>query len=372
MLLLRSTALLLLSATTAATTTHAAVTVCPKAGSLEAGLPYHADSTCDRATYNAYKCSLNRHLKYAAFKAQGGIVNVPSEKTVKCPAAGARVELQEEQSQTGMDTVWFVENQASTPIVVAYVNQQGLEVSVKNPKISPAVADPQAHVAPGAWMAVYATEGHQFVARQVLKSGAAGNVLLQHRAGLIPVGAHADGLQCPLDDVEPVVNATRAPQFARTPPAALRPCHTMDVGFRNVAPCPLHGYYVSGEGEGCRESFKFHLGVQQTELEDYMWQWQSATKYEGTFVGHTFHFRLASDPTVLVDTVTLAPVVVTDCPTDKVAVPVGSHSDAVADSVQRGDRINDNSNNATMFDYVPQLNATPGAFLAMDGSLHSI
>lgn len=316
--------------TTTATTTPAAVTVCPKAGSVEIGQKYHSDSQCDRAAYTAFKDSLGRHETYRKFKAMGGVATVPNIKTVTCPAAGERVTMKEPSSASydvGMDTVWFVENQASTPVVVSYLTAEGVEVSALNPHIVPAVRDPQAILASGSWMAVQAFEGHEFVVRQVLMlpggAAVAGNVLLQHRVGLYPVGAHA-ALACPtdaLEDKEPLVvnesdgTATTAPQFQRTAPPALRPCHTMDVGFRNAAGCPLHGYHVSGGGDACAERFKLHLGVQQgSNVPDYMNDWVSQTKYEGTFVGHTFHFRLASNPAVLVDTVTLSPVIVTDCP----------------------------------------------------------
>lgn len=317
-----------------AATSTAAVTVCPKANAIQAGSRYHADSQCDRTAYNHYKTSLGRHLTHQKFKKQGGIRSVPNQKTVTCPAAGARVsmggETHETNGQSGMDTVWFVENQASTPVVVAYVSTSsgggGVEVSARNPEIAPAAKDPNAILLPGRWMAVYAYEGHEFVVRELLTSGVAGNVLLQYRAGLIPIGLHAQHNQykCPETDLEPKVNETHtAPAFARTTPQVHRPCHTMDVGFRNLANCPLHGYYVrSGPNEqqqqnnattSCTEHFKLHLGVQDV-VPDYLNDWTSQTKYEGTFIGHTFHFRLAANPTVLVDTVTLSPVVVTDCP----------------------------------------------------------
>jgi hypothetical protein len=191
-------------------------------------------------------------------------------------------------------------------------------------------------------MAVYAFEGHQFITREILKTGLAGNVLLQHRAGLIPVGTYADGIDCPTNDVEPLVENTNvlAPEFQRTPSAVHRPCNTMDIGFRNEAPCPLHVYYVSGEGESCAEAFKFHLGVESV-VPDFHWDWTSQTKYEGSFIGHTFHFRLASNPTILVDTVTLSPVVVTDCPTSGVAVPVSAQGETVSINIGGAEGLRD-------------------------------
>jgi hypothetical protein len=300
---------------------HGAVTVCPKKGSIAEGLQYHDDTKCDRAAYNLHKANVGRYARYQSYKGIGGVSTIPNQKTVTCPAEGARVNMKDAHTpNVGLDTVWFIQNHASTPVVVSYVNDNGMEVSARNPKISPSTSDPTAILKPSEWMAVYAFEGHEFVIREVLKSGIAGNVLLQHRTGLIPVGmnfmAH-NNVSCPVNDIEPVVEdngvITTAPIFKRTPTTKSRPCHTMDIGFRNVASCPLHAYYVNGEGNECTERFKFHLGV-ESQTSDFMKDWVSQTKFEGTFVGHTFHFRLASNPTILVDAITLQPVIVTDCP----------------------------------------------------------
>jgi hypothetical protein len=48
--------------------------------------------------------------------------------------------------------------------------------------------------------------------------------------------------------------------------------------------------------------------------QDFMWQWDSGTKFEGSFVGHSFAFRSAANPSLLVDKVTLQPTRVVDCP----------------------------------------------------------
>lgn len=330
---------------------HAAVTVCPKAGSIHEGLKYHSDKQCDRASYESFKCSLGRPLTYQRYKELGGIDSVPSHKTVKCPAGGAALDLRDEMyPDTGFDTVWFVENASSGPIVVSFVDENGMEKSAKNPKIVPAVSDPEAIIQPGAWMAVYAFEGHQFTAREVLKSGVAGSVLLQHRVGLIPIGTQVDNLECPVEDIEPMVEDIRAPEFQRVAPELHRPCNTMDVGFRNHANCPLHVYYVSGEGESCTEAFRFHLGV-ESKTPDFMWDWKSKTKFEGSFIGHTFHFRLASNPAILVDTVTLSPVVVTDCPRDGVAVPISVHGEALPASIGYHIGSGASSNTTNLYDF---------------------
>lgn len=113
---------------------NAAVTVCPKKGSISEGLKYHSDALCDRSEYNRFKAGLGRPYKYESFKAQGGVKTVPSEKTVKCPAAGAALDLRElHQPDSGLDTVFFMENASTGPIVVSFVDEHGMEVSLKVP-----------------------------------------------------------------------------------------------------------------------------------------------------------------------------------------------------------------------------------------------
>jgi hypothetical protein len=125
-ILLATTAIVLLAATAA----QAAVTVCPKEGSIREGLRYHHDGLCDRAEYNHFKNALGRPYRYADFKARGGVKTVPSEKKVKCPAGGAALDLREaHQPESGLDTVFFVENASSGPIVVSFVDEFGMEVS---------------------------------------------------------------------------------------------------------------------------------------------------------------------------------------------------------------------------------------------------
>ena len=114
-------------------------------------------------------------------------------------------------------------------------------------------------------------EGDVFHVRELNEDGTTGMVLLQHRAGLIPVGNKARHLMtCPTnDDREPVktvnktvnidsksMEATRAAETIQQPlvdpvtgrnvridgyarnlakPNKLKRCNTMDVGFRNMA-----------------------------------------------------------------------------------------------------------------------------------------
>merc|ERR1711865_899464 len=70
-------------------------------------------------------------------------------------------------------------------------------------------------------------------------------------------------------------------------------------------------------GFTCAEQYKFHLGTLPT-TQDFMWDWNSSTKYEGSFIGHTFIARLANDPThTVIDTYTVAPTKIIECPNKK-------------------------------------------------------
>jgi hypothetical protein len=110
---------------------HAAVTVCPKANSIQKGLRYHHDGLCDRAEYGRFKNALGRPERYGSFRAQGGVSTVPSERTVKCPANGVKLDLSDpHRPATGLDTVFFFENASSGAIVISYVDEMGMEVSV--------------------------------------------------------------------------------------------------------------------------------------------------------------------------------------------------------------------------------------------------
>jgi hypothetical protein len=57
------------------------------------------------------------------------------------------------------------------------------------------------------------------------------------------------------------------PAFQRTKTHPVRPCNTIDVGFRNQVGCPIHVYWanrlseVPDEGFSCGEKFRFHLGT---------------------------------------------------------------------------------------------------------------
>ena len=318
-----------------------ALSTCPDPDTIQLGQRFHLDNTCNRAGFNAQKAA-QRGARLSQLLASGGsVAHVPNQKTSYCPLNPEQFTVQPVSSNqedsapitgTGLDTVWLVENTASTPVVIAYTNRQGVEVSAMDPTISPPELDPNAILQPGQWMSVLTMEGHVFTAKELLADGTTGRVMLQHRAGLIPIGERMRGeiMDCPLLDQQPMHNNQPDPGFERTPTQVFRPCNTLDVGFRNMAGCPVNGFYVTPgtENVACEESFKFHLGIEEN-VDHFMKDWTSSTKYEGTFVGHTYHFRLAHDPSVLVQSVTLSPTQVMDCPEEKEAVAIGVGGEAV-------------------------------------------
>lgn len=326
---------------------------------------YHQDNACDRAAQNGFKDALNRHGIQTRLQAEG-TGTVPSEQTTFCPQTVAP--LTNSKASSGFDTVWLVENTASTPIVVAFMLEQPdgtyKEVSAFDIKISPPNHDPKAILQPDQWKSLQTYEGHVFHTREILKDGSMGQVLMQHRVGLIPVtNKYGHELECdPNDpDPEPIVEVEpgivdRDPNFAREAPRTMRPCNVLDIGFRNQVGCPLNAYYsgmyqlkgavkprgnnlplgpdavVHEEGhtpKTCHEVFKFHLGLKE-HTNNFMFDWESTTKYEGTYVGHNFVFRLAKDERIVVDSIALQPTKVIDCPGLKNQVTVGSINEAQA------------------------------------------
>ena len=65
-----------------------------------------------------------------------------------------------------------------------------------------------------------------------------------------------------------------------------------------------------------------------------MFNWDSITKYEGAYMGHTFVARLASNHDIIVDSYTLEPTKIIDCPkAKKQAVAASSQSRSEAEVV---------------------------------------
>jgi hypothetical protein len=340
----------------------AAAAACPPVKDI-VNKGYHADEgTCNREYFNEYKEHVRRDRMYQSLRKEGGAVRVPNVKTVTCPANGEAVNMIQKGSRQGYDTTWFVENTASVAVVLCWINPTtGKEFSAVDSSIAPPVNDPRAILKPGEWKAVWTYEGHVFYARELdPETGQAGRIVLQHRTGLYPVGEGVTGLSCPEPDVEPIEAETGilASAFQRSVPPGkhLRRCNQIDIGFRNAANCPLHAYYIpdhhalSGDANQCPvEKFKLHLGLEGA-TPDFHWDWASNTKFEGSAIGHSFAFRLASNPSVLVETVTLEPTKVIDCPARSEESVVQITADSILLPVRFG-RHNGLNATETLLDY---------------------
>eukprot|EP00980_Cylindrotheca_fusiformis_P028287 scaffold22589_cov138-Cylindrotheca_fusiformis.AAC.50 len=315
---------------------------------------YHREEVCLNGL-KPTRPSLGSHDRneiYESLKASGlGATLVPNQQTVVCPMEVQR--LENPTAVRGLDTTWIVENTATTPVVISWL-EDGIEKSPFKPDTKP-MEDPLAIVQPGDWISVPTYESFVYHVREIEDDGNPGKVVLQHRAGLIPIG-NPNQYDCDasLPDVEPVnpTTAERKIEFGRTPTPESRPCNTVDISFRNQVGCPLHVYWanrlddVPQDGFSCGEKFKFHLGTKPAP-QDFMLDWDSSTKFEGSYVGHTFVARLASDPSVVIDSYTVEPTRVIDCPNLKEQVAISSKDDQ-AEAEVRVDGTIENRNEETV------------------------
>lgn len=87
--------------------------------------------------------------------------------------------------------------------------------------MTPPQADVKAILKPGDWMALDTCEGRVFYVRELLPDGTTGNILLQHRPGVVGFkNRHHHELSCEeYQDVEPVVKVypDPPPKLDRTP-----------------------------------------------------------------------------------------------------------------------------------------------------------
>jgi len=324
---------------------------------------YHLDAACNRRAHNSHERRAIRAARYNVLL-QTGVQHIPDEQTAHCPLEVENWEMKEH----GHDTKLLIENEASTPIVLIWVFR-GVEYSAMNPTITPPHHDLEAILKPGQWASIEAFEGNVYYAREITKDGGLGNILMMHRPGLVGFTNKLDQeLSCekpklPLaEDLEqltpknqeeivkealekvdgqprmtvPVVGrkiheVTKIdPNWDRSHPHMEERCHILYKGFRNTLEgCALHVFYVGMQEPPttgpmqCREEFKFHLGLHPSP-EDYMHSWESRSKFEATFVGHTWVARLASNMDIVVDTYTVQPIVVRDCPARMKQIMVGT------------------------------------------------
>jgi hypothetical protein len=278
---------------------------------------YHTETACNQREQNRFMDHV-RNGQHEAIQASG-IYHVPDRRTVYCPLAPQLDDLFQHFTTTdptyqyGYSTMWIVHNNASTPVVLGWVERRGQhpnnyqyrEVSAIDGTTSPPHRDKNAILQPNEWKVINTQDGHVFFVRRLEKNGNLGPVLMQHRVGLIPIqnvfGHQLENFCDPNDqDVEPVVvvgdHVERAPEFKRTLRPPLRPCNIQDIGFRNLVGCPLNVYYsgrhnMTGiprkDGEecsftpkSCHEQFKFHLGKNPYST-DFHWAWDSRLSASG-------------------------------------------------------------------------------------------
>lgn len=255
---------------------------------------YHNPEQCLKKPSRPQQGHQDRAIIYKTLTEGGtGATLVPNTQTVVCPLEV--YSLENPSATRGFDTTWIVENTSSGPVVVSWV-VEGLEYSPFDAGKS-AMDDPRAILQPGDWTSVPTFESFVYHVREIEEDGSAGKivlqvrrktslilvfvvrrlpynlvaiVLIQHRAGLVPIGnPHDYPCDASLPDVEPYNPDTgaRPVEFQRRKTHPVRPCNTIDVGFRNQVGCPLHVYWanqlsdVPDAGFSCGEKFRFHLGT---------------------------------------------------------------------------------------------------------------
>lgn len=311
--------------------------VCPR--KMEFKAKYHSPEACAQKPSRPARGSHDRGDTYRRLIAGGkGASMVPDAKTVTCPVgsvasleAGGGEGVEGTGSaaaniafEKGFDTTWIVENTSTKPVMLAWV-VGGVEFSPFAPDVK-AVDDPRAILSPGDWTSVPTFESFVYHVREFNdeegEGGGPGDLVLQHRAGMIPLGSKHKNPDGKIDPEPYERRLEPQKQEAGRLPTHDRPCNVIDVGFRNEAGFPLSVYWASHldevplHGFSCAERYQFHMGV-KAATQDFMWDWSSKTKYEGTFIGHTFVARKADDPNVVVDSYTLRPTKIIDCPRSK-------------------------------------------------------
>jgi hypothetical protein len=341
---------------------------------------YHSDHSCDRAFQNAPEQHSRVSQRHEELQASAtGVSHVPNEQTVTCPLFSSTTANNKASSlyptdhhgdvapslgdeYFGMPVTWLVENHSKVPVVIAFVDFiNGQEFSAVDPDVTPPQADPQAILMPHEWTTIWTQEGHVFHVYELLEeaTSAAGNInyqlgrlVLQHRVGMIPIqktkgnsntnnssfGGKKEEEDMPCHDMKDEPSSSSLAEetltFSRDRTTIkFERCNVLYRGFRNMGKCPVHAHLLTGTAETAttttissssnhlpfREDFKFHLGVNgQT---NHFHDWDSTTKFQRTFVGQTYIFRLASHPSMVVDTYTVTPTRVVDCPGQDSANP---------------------------------------------------
>jgi hypothetical protein len=238
---------------------------------------YHNPDACLKKPSRPLQGHPDRAETYKRLTSGGhGATLVPNQQTVVCPMEVQS--LENPSADKGFDTTWIVENTSKNTVVVSWV-VNGIEYSPFDADMK-AMDDPNAILKPGEWISVPTFESFVYHVREVDETGGAGKIVLQHRAGMIPIGnPHDYPCDAALPDVEPFDPDTGAvkKEFARTKTHPVRPCNTIDIGFRNQVGCPIHMYWanqlddIPDEGFNCGEKFKLHLGTKPAPQDVSFW-----------------------------------------------------------------------------------------------------
>jgi len=272
----------------------------------------------------------------------GPLSATQTQKTIMCPASPQN--LHQGYVQYGQRTRFIVKNTASDPVVISYVEESGREISAADAKTYPAQADPQATLAPGVTKVFAVTEGDVFHVRD----SKTGELLMQHRAGLIPIknryNQHIDCSGQPetkihshgyrklrkFQEWEPVKKEQY--EYDVEFPAAF---HNTIISSDGTKQCPVNMYFVTKQYSNTNrppnyvEKYKFHLGTNhKATLNGTKIELNSSTKYERAYLGHEFAARLAHNDNVVVDYITFSPIRVEDCSDKKQTADVAIKSSA--------------------------------------------
>jgi hypothetical protein len=213
----------------------------------------------------------------------------PSERVLYCPHDQTNLP-DWGVPEVGLDTTWIIENTLPhQTVLVSYVDyaHQQAEMSPLD-TLLPAVDDPRVTVPPHSFLVIQALEGQVFRVRPWDPQGSEppGPVLLQYRAGVKLIAQQYSRIGCDFQtpDLQPPRNDTG---HDRIPAANRQRCNAIDTGFRNLSPCPLNAYFVFNG----TERFRYHLGTNHSIDAVMEETWTSATKFETTYIPHSYIIR---------------------------------------------------------------------------------
>jgi len=135
--------------------------------------PEHRDWACDRVKQNAELNARQLHaesLPKSQLTPDTVYLALPEEKTYVCPEESTQITPSEHASR-GHATRWILSNEASSPIILTYINPLGLETSAHDRSVFPAHSNTAVYpngpmVMPGQMAVVNGLMGQVFLARE--------------------------------------------------------------------------------------------------------------------------------------------------------------------------------------------------------------